>query len=88
MPRTFAYVRVSTMQQTIENQVQELETAGFTIPKHRIICETISGSVPAQLRPMFARLIDRLEEGAVLAFTDTPGGAGQANRAEDAYWLA
>ena len=69
MSRTFAYVRVSTMQQTIENQVQELETTGFTIPKHRIICETISGSVPAQQRPMFARLIDRLEEGDVLVVT-------------------
>ena len=69
MSRTFAYVRVSTIQQTIENQVQELETAGFTIPKHRIISETISGSVPAQQRPMFARLIDRLEEGDVLVVT-------------------
>jgi len=66
MSRTFAYVRVSTIQQTIENQVQELETAGFIIPKRRIVSETISGSVPAQQRPMFARLIDRLEESDVL----------------------
>lgn len=69
MSRTFAYVRVSTIQQTVENQVQELETAGFTIPKRRIVSETISGSVPAQQRPMFARLVDRLEEGDVLVVT-------------------
>ncbi|KFI25664.1 DNA invertase [Haematobacter missouriensis] len=69
MSRTFAYVRVSTIQQTIENQVQELETAGFIIPKRRIVSETISGSVPAQQRPMFARLIDRLEESDVLVVT-------------------
>jgi len=69
MSRTFAYVRVSTIQQTIENQVQELETAGFSIPKRRIVSETISGSVPAQQRPMFARLVDRLEEGDVLVVT-------------------
>ncbi len=69
MSRTFAYARVSTVQQTIENQVQELETAGFIIPKRRIVSETISGSVPAQQRPMFARLIDRLEEGDVLVVT-------------------
>lgn len=69
MSRTFAYVRVSTIQQTIQNQVTELEAAGFTIPDHRIISETISGSVPAQQRPMFARLVDRLEQGDVLVAT-------------------
>lgn len=69
MSRTFAYVRVSTVQQTVENQVQELETAGFTISRNRIISETISGSIPAQQRPMFARLIDRLEQGDVLVVT-------------------
>jgi putative DNA-invertase from lambdoid prophage Rac len=29
MPRTFAYVRVSTTGQTTENQIQEIEAAGF-----------------------------------------------------------
>jgi hypothetical protein len=28
MPRTFAYVRVSTVGQTTENQIQEIEAAG------------------------------------------------------------
>ncbi len=29
MPRTFAYVRVSTAGQTTENQVREIKAAGF-----------------------------------------------------------
>ena len=29
MPRTFAYVRVSTVSQTTDNQIQEIEAAGF-----------------------------------------------------------
>ena len=31
MPRTFAYVRVSTVGQTTENQVREIEAAGFKV---------------------------------------------------------
>jgi hypothetical protein len=31
MPRTFAYVRVSTVGQTTENQIQEIEAAGFKV---------------------------------------------------------
>jgi len=31
MPRTFAYVRVSTTGQTTENQIQEIEAAGFKV---------------------------------------------------------
>ena len=31
MPRTFAYVRVSTIGQTTENQIQEIEAAGFQV---------------------------------------------------------
>ena len=31
MPRTFAYVRVSKMRQETENQIQEIESAGFAI---------------------------------------------------------
>jgi putative DNA-invertase from lambdoid prophage Rac len=31
MPRTFAYVRVLTVGQTTENQIQEIEAAGFKV---------------------------------------------------------
>jgi putative DNA-invertase from lambdoid prophage Rac len=69
MPRTLAYVRVSTTGQTTENQVQEIEAAGFKVEPHRIIAETISGSTAIAQRPGFIRLMDRLESGDVLVVT-------------------
>ncbi|MFK7160833.1 recombinase family protein [Marinospirillum sp. MEB164] len=63
MTRTFAYCRVSTTEQTTENQVQALKAAGYDIQPNRIISETISGSVQASQRPEFARLLDKLEHG-------------------------
>ena len=44
MPRTFAYVRVSTTGQTTENQIQEIEAAGFKVDPRRVVSETVSGS--------------------------------------------
>jgi putative DNA-invertase from lambdoid prophage Rac len=69
MSRTFAYVRVSTSGQTTENQVQEIEAAGFHVEPHRIVTETISGSTAIAQRPGFAKLLDRLEAGDVLIVT-------------------
>lgn len=69
MSRTFAYLRVSTSDQTTGNQVREIEAAGFSIQPQRIVEETISGSVAAMERPQFARLVDRLESGDVLLVT-------------------
>ena len=69
MSRTFAYVRVSTMDQTTENQVLEIENAGFKIQPQRIVAETISGGTAMMLRPGFVRLLDRLESGDVLVVT-------------------
>lgn len=69
MSRTFAYCRVSTADQTTDNQIAELKAAGFELADHRIITETISGSVAASERPQFARLSDRLEPGDVLLVT-------------------
>ena len=69
MARTFAYCRVSTADQTTENQIQEIVGAGFAVDAHRIVSETISGSVAAMERPQFARLADRLESGDVLIVT-------------------
>jgi putative DNA-invertase from lambdoid prophage Rac len=68
-PRTFAYVRVSTVEQSVASQVHEIEAAGFQMPEYRILTETISGSVPAKQRPQFARLVDRLEPGDILVVT-------------------
>ena len=69
MARTFAYCRVSTADQTTENQLLEIEAAGFAIEPKRAIAETVSGSVAAMERRGFARLMDRLESGDVLVVT-------------------
>jgi len=67
--RTFAYCRVSTADQTTDNQVREIEAAGFAIEPRRVIAETVSGSVAAMERTGFAKLVDRLEDGDVLIVT-------------------
>jgi putative DNA-invertase from lambdoid prophage Rac len=69
MPRTFAYARVSTIGQTVENQILEIQTAGFHLEPRRIVTETISGSTAIAQRPGFRRLLDRLEQGDVLVVT-------------------
>lgn len=69
MARTFAYCRVSTSDQTTDNQINEITGAGFSVEPKRIITETISGSVASMERPGFSKLIDRLEDGDVLIVT-------------------
>ena len=69
MVRTFAYCRVSTVEQTCQNQIQELEAAGFHIDQRRVIAETVSGSTSALERKGFRQLIDRLEWDDVLIVT-------------------
>lgn len=69
MSRIFAYARVSTVGQTVENQITEIEAAGFVVEPRRIVTETISGSVATSQRPGFARLVDRLESSDVLIVT-------------------
>ncbi|MAM10321.1 MAG: resolvase [Rhizobiaceae bacterium] len=69
MPRTFAYVRVSTTGQTTENQLQEIESAGFKVEPRRIVTETISGSTAIAQRRGFSRLMDKLEGGDILIVT-------------------
>lgn len=69
MARVFAYCRVSTADQTTENQLIEIESAGFHVAPNRMITETISGSVPASERQGFAGLLNKLEDGDVLVVT-------------------
>ena len=66
MARTFAYARVSTCEQTPENQIREIQAAGFAVEPHRILKETVSGSVAIAKRKGFVRLLDRMEKGDVL----------------------
>ena len=66
MSRTFAYCRVSTADQTCDNQIQEIEAAGFNIDRRRVVTETVSGSTPAMERAGFKQLMQRLEWEDVL----------------------
>ena len=69
MARTFAYCRVSTLGQTVENQIHEIEAAGFHVEKRRLVTETVSGSSAIEQRPGFLKLLDRLERDDVLVVT-------------------
>jgi putative DNA-invertase from lambdoid prophage Rac len=69
MPRSFAYVRVSSLGQTVENQTREIAAAGFAVAPHRVVAETVSGSEAIARRREFGRLLDRLEAGDVLVVT-------------------
>lgn len=69
MSRVFAYCRVSTTEQTTDNQLQEITAAGFAVQASRVVAETVSGSVPASERQGFGKLLDKLESGDVLVVT-------------------
>ncbi len=69
MSRVFAYCRVSTIDQTTDNQVQEIAAAGFSVTPQRTITETVSGSVEASSRAGFDKLLNKLESGDVLVVT-------------------
>lgn len=65
--RLFGYGRVSTKDQTTENQRRELEAAGWQIqPRRWLADEGVSGKVPAMQRPQLRVLLDRLEAGDTL----------------------
>lgn len=67
--RVFAYCRVSTADQTTDNQLQEIAGAGFEVSPRRAITETISGSVAASERPGWASLVAKLDHGDILVVT-------------------
>ncbi len=64
---TFAYLRVSTTDQTTEQQFREITNAGHVIENDRVYVEHgVSGKVPALQRPQFAHLRSRLTSGDTL----------------------
>lgn len=67
--RAYAYCRVSTADQTADNQAAEIAATPFEVPPHRTIQETISGSVAAMQRPQFLKLLERMERGDTLIVT-------------------
>lgn len=66
---SFIYARISTADRNTDNQIREIEAAGFAINRRRIMTESINGSVAATERPQFARLLDRPESDDVLIVT-------------------
>ncbi|EEJ3358306.1 recombinase family protein [Salmonella enterica subsp. enterica serovar Braenderup] len=64
--RTFAYCRVSTDEQTTENQIEAIKRAGYDVRADRIVSEVVSGTKPAMQRLQFVKLVDKLEKGDCL----------------------
>lgn len=65
--KVFGYSRVSTGQQTTENQRLELEQAGYLIePDYWFADEGISGKVCASQRPAFKALKVQIRQGETL----------------------
>ncbi len=58
----FAYGRVSTNQQTAENQRLEIVNAGFQVD-YWFADEGVSGKVSAKQRPQFALMLDKIRDG-------------------------
>lgn len=64
MSRTFAYCRVSTSEQTTENQIMAIRQAGYDVIDNRVVSEVISGGVQAMSRKAFADMVThKLEAG-------------------------
>lgn len=64
---TFGYGRVSTGQQTADNQFVEITQAGYEIePEFWFADEGVSGKVCAEQRPAFKRLLGQIRKGETL----------------------
>lgn len=64
---TFGYTRVSTTDQTTDNQFGELETSGYAIDEGRKFADIgVSGSVAAADRPQWSLMLTKLCIGDVV----------------------
>lgn len=73
---TFAYLRVSTTDQTTEQQLKQILDAGYSVESDRVYVEHgVSGKVPALQREQFKRLHDRLsaQDSIIVAKLDRLG---------------
>lgn len=68
MSSVIGYVRVSTHDQTIENQKQQITDSGKLVNKW-FMDEAVSGSVKASEREGFASLLNYIREGDTLVVT-------------------
>ena len=63
----FAYLRVSTSDQTTDQQLTQISQAGYQVEKDRVYVERgVSGKVPAMQREEFSKLSQRLGSGDTL----------------------
>lgn len=65
---TIGYTRVSTKEQTVENQRREIEAAGYAVALW-FADEGVSGKVPALQRPQFAKMLEGIRDGETLVVT-------------------
>ncbi len=64
----FGYGRVSTKDQTTENQRREIEAAGYAVD-YWYADEGVSGKVSASQRPQFAKMLGQIRDGETLVVT-------------------
>lgn len=64
----FGYGRVSTKEQTTENQRREIEAAGYAVDYWHAD-EGVSGKVSAAQRPQFAKMLSQIRDGETLVVT-------------------
>ncbi|WP_172580395.1 recombinase family protein [Vibrio harveyi] len=65
--RVFSYCRVSTTEQSTENQIIAIRQRGYEVIESRVVSETVSGSVEAMKRDKFKMLVEhQLESGDML----------------------
>lgn len=64
----FGYGRVSTKEQTTENQRREIEASGYAVD-YWYADEGMSGKVSATLRPQFAKMLGQIRNGETLVVT-------------------
>lgn len=64
MSPTLAYCRISTSEQTTENQIIAIRQAGYDVLDSRVVSEVVSGGVQAMKRKAFSDLVShKLEAG-------------------------
>jgi len=64
----FGYGRVSTKEQTTENQRREIEVAGYQV-EYWYADDGVSGKVSASQHPQFAKMLSQIRDGETLVVT-------------------
>lgn len=84
---TFGYGRVSTKEQTTENQRREIQTAGYQV-EYWFADEGVSGKVSALQRPQFAKMLTQIRDGETLVVTklDRLGRDAQMSAPRSRCW--